>query len=76
MEASELGDLLMRNRRDMEMANGGASGGVGGGGGSGLGIVNSLPRKMIQLVTALVIMGCKSASLHPRSATLIALLKC
>ena len=73
MEASELGDLLMRNRRDMEMANGGASGGVGGGGGSGLGIVNSLPRKMIQLVTALVIMGCKSASLHPRSATLIAL---
>ena len=68
----------MRNRRDMEMATGG--GGTGGGpananagGGAGGGMVNSLPRKMIQLVMALVLMACKSASAHPRSATLVTL---
>lgn len=71
MDPTELGDLLMRNRRDMEMATGGSGGGATGTGSGGIG--NSLPRKMIQLVTALVIMGCKSASANPRSATLITL---
>mmetsp|Transcript_13448 Transcript_13448/g.20206 ORF Transcript_13448/g.20206 Transcript_13448/m.20206 type:complete len:450 (+) Transcript_13448:97-1446(+) len=75
MDPAELGDLLMRNRRDMEMATGGGAGGANAnaGGGAGGGMVNSLPRKMIQLVMALVLMACKSASAHPRSATLVTL---
>ena len=65
MQAQELGDLLMRNRRDMQMAN--------GGGGGSMGMVDSLPRKMIRLMSTFVMLTCKSATLHPRSATIITL---
>ncbi len=70
ISAEELGSLLMRNRRDMQMANGGG-GGVGGGGG---GLADSLPRKMIRLLNTLFLLGFKSASAHPRSASIMALL--
>ena len=68
MEASELGDLLMKNRRDMEMANGG-----GGGGGGGGGIIDSVPRRMIRLLSTFFLLACKSASAHPRSAAFMTL---
>ncbi len=67
MDASELGNMLMRNRRDMEMGQGGGAP-VGGGG-----VANSLPRQMIRLMSTFVLMGCKSASAHPQKATFIAL---
>lgn len=66
MEASELGDMLMRNRRDMEMAG-------GGGGGGGVRTVNSLPRQMIRMFSTFVLLGCKAASNHPQRASFIAL---
>ena len=59
MSAEQLGDILMRNVRDMEMAS--------GGGGNG-GMMDSLPRKMIRLLSTLVLMLLRSASAHPRSA--------
>eukprot|EP00979_Chaetoceros_neogracilis_P008439 scaffold1876_cov209-Chaetoceros_neogracile.AAC.1 len=67
IDPTELGDMLMRNRRDMQMAEGGA------GGAGGMGMVNSLPRKMIRLFTGLCIMAMKSSTAHPRSATLMSL---
>lgn len=67
MSTDELGDLLMRNRRDMEMANGGGGGAVGG-------VSNSLPRKMLRVLSTIFLIGLKKASAHPRSATIMALL--
>ena len=66
MSAEELGSLLMRNRRDMEMAGGG--GGVPGGG-----LSDSLPRKMIRLLSTFFLLAFKSASAHPRSASIMGL---
>lgn len=66
MTAQELGDLLMRNERDMQMAAGG-SGGMAGG------AINSLPRRMIRLFSTLVVLVGKSASAHPRSSSVISL---
>jgi len=68
MSANELGDLLMRNRRDMQMAGGGP------GGGGGFGVSNSLPRKMLRLISTIFLIGLKTASAHPRSATITGLL--
>ncbi len=68
MSANELGDLLMRNRRDMQMAGG------GGGGGGGFGVADSLPRKMLRLISTMFLIGLKSASAHPRSAIITGLL--
>lgn len=65
MEAAELGDLLMRNRRDMQMA--------GGGGGGGIGAGSSVPRKMIRLLWTFLMMGHKSANANPRRAAFVAL---
>jgi hypothetical protein len=67
MSVDELGSLLMRNRRDMQMASGGGSG-VGGG------VSNSLPRKMIRLLSTIFLIGFKSASARPRTATIMGLL--
>lgn len=64
MSVEELGSLLMRNRRDMQMASGG-NGGVGGG------LSNSLPRKMLRLLSSFFILGFKAANKRPRAATLI-----
>jgi hypothetical protein len=68
MSAEQLGDILMRNLRDMEMASGGP--------GNGRGMIDSLPRKMLRLLSTLVFMALKSASAHPKSAmmTTIALI--
>lgn len=66
MDASELGDLLMRNRRDLQMAMGG-----GGGGSSSVG--NSIPRAILRLVSTLVMVMMRSMSAHPRSAAVIVL---
>lgn len=68
MKPEELGELLMRNRRDMEMAQGGSS---GGGGGSG--VMDSLPRKMIRILATFAMVAFKSASANPRAATLVIL---
>ena len=67
MSVEELGNLLMRNRRDMEMAEGGGGGAVGG-------VSNSLPRKMIRLLSTILLVGVKSAKAHPRNATILSLL--
>lgn len=67
MSVDELGSLLMRNRRDMQMASGGG-GGVGVGG-----VSNSLPRKMIRLLSTIFLIGVKSASARPRAATIMGL---
>jgi hypothetical protein len=64
MSAEQLGDILMRNVRDMEMTS--------GGGGNG-GMMDSLPRKMIRLLSTLVLMLLRSASAHPRSAMMTTL---
>lgn len=64
MSPQELGDLLMRNRRDMQMADG------GGGAPSAL---DSLPRRMFRLMGSIVLLGAKSANAHPRSATMISI---
>ena len=65
MEAAELGELLMRNRRDMQMAN--------GGGGGAASTMNSLPRNLIRLFSTFVLVGCKSASAHPQKAAIMTL---
>ena len=65
MDPTELGEILMRNRRDMQMAEGGP-------GETGM-MVNSLPRKIIHLLSTFFLMAMKSSSAHPRSATLMAL---
>jgi len=65
--AQELGDMLMRNRRDMEMANSGG----GGGGPPGL---NTIPRRMLHGLSSLAVVAAKTASARPRSFTLLALL--
>ena len=49
MSTDELGNLLMRNRRDMQMA--------GGGGGAPGGASNSLPRKMIRLLSTFCLLA-------------------
>ena len=64
-EAAELGELLMRNRRDMQMAN--------GGGGGAASTMNSLPRNLIRLFSTFVLVGCKSASAHPQKAAFMTL---
>lgn len=67
MSAEQLGDILMRNLRDMEMASGGRGNG---------GMMDSLPRKMLRLLSTLVLIVLRSASAHPKSAmmTTIALI--
>lgn len=74
MDASQLGDLLMRNRRDLQMAasSGGLMGGGGGGGGSSL-VGNSMPRAMLRLVSTFLVVIFKTMSAHPRSAALVLL---
>lgn len=64
MSPQELGDLLMRNRRDMQMA---------GGGGGAPSALDSLPRRMFRLMGSIVLLGAKSANAHPRSATMISI---
>ena len=64
MTAQDFGELLMRNERNMQMAAGGEAGVSGG-------AINSLPRRMIRLGYALLVLVGKSASAHPRSASVI-----
>ena len=66
MTAEELGDMLMRNQRDMEMA-------TGGGGGMAGGATSTLPRRMIRLFGTLLVLLGKSASAHPRSSSVVGL---
>jgi len=70
MSTQELGDLLMRNRRDMQMAEGGG-GGRGGGGG---GLANSLPRKVIRLLSTIILLIWKAACTNPRQSTVMGIL--
>lgn len=70
MDASELGDLLMRNRRDLQMAMGG---GVGGGRGGGSSVGNSIPRAILRLFSTFLLVIMKAMSAHPRSSALVVL---
>jgi hypothetical protein len=65
ISTQELGNMLMRNRRDMEM---GVSGGSSGSRGA-----NTLPRKVISLIWSVVLMAAKSARVHPQTFSITAL---
>jgi len=58
MTAESLGELLMRNRRDMEMADSG---------GTAPAALDTIPRKMLSVLSSAALVAAKSASLHPRS---------
>ena len=63
MSTDELGDLLMRNRRDMQMAN-------GTGNKMKAGITNTLPRQILRLFSTFLLFLSKYAAANPRPFSL------
>lgn len=70
MTADALGDMLMRNRRDMEMAGAGGAAGPGGAAAYGL---DTIPRRMLRVLSSLALVAARSASAHPRASVLMVL---
>jgi len=64
MTADELGNLLIRNRRDMEMANAGSGPDMA---------IDTIPRRFIRTLSSLFLLTVKSASSRPRSFTFMAM---
>lgn len=64
MTAESLGDMLLRNRRDMDMANSGNNAPIG---------LDTIPRRMLRVFSSLALVVAKSVSSHPRVSVLIVL---